>query len=204
MTDSQEGYVNYFEVLDVPEDAKPGEVRRDYRRRMKDLVAEIARVEITEERRTHYLLEMAKLNAALFVLRDTELRDVYWTTRQGLIALEERWRLAANAATGRAKSEAERAELDDLRREFDGKLRGFLSRYVEELMLEAGRDKECVEASHWDTAHERHAFRILRHYRHTLYQKILERLPYAEVTPPKIDWDERRRTAAALLGGRIH
>lgn len=204
MTDFQEGYVNYFEVLGVPEDAKPGEVRREYKRRMKDLVGEIARVEITEERRTHYLLEMAKLNAALLVLRDTEMRDAYWKGRQALIELEGRWRSAADASSGKASSEGERAELDNLRREFDGKLRAFLARYVEELMLEAGRDKECVEASHWDPAHERHAFRILRHYRHTLYHKILERLPYAEVTPPQIDWDERRRTAAALLAGRPH
>ncbi len=66
-------------------------------------------------------------------------------------------------------------------------------------MLDAGRDKECVEASHWNEAHERHAFRILRHYRQGLYQKILARLPFVEVTPPQIDWVERRETVSALL-----
>ena len=75
----------------------------------------------------------------------------------------------------------------------------FLTVYVEEAMLEAGRDKDCVDASNWDSAHERHAFRILRHYRQGLYQEILERLPYCEVTAPAVDWDERTRTVAALM-----
>ena len=78
---------------------------------------------------------------------------------------------------------------------------GSKSKYVEEMMLTAGHDKECVEHSHWDEAHERHAFRILRHYRQGLYQKILERLPFAEVTRPDIDWDERRRTVLGILAG---
>ena len=65
--------------------------------------------------------------------------------------------------------------------------------------LEAGHDKACVEASNWDAAHERHASRILRHCRQGHYQRILERLPYWEVTPPQIDWDERKRTIAAIL-----
>ncbi len=202
MTAPQEGYVNYFEVLGVPEGAKPGEVRKEYRRLMKKLVGEIARVEITEESRNRYLLDMAKLNAALFVLRDNDTRDAYWNERQALIDLEHRWCTAASAVDAGNASENERGELDELRRGFDGRVRAFLSRYVEELMLEAGRDKECVEASHWDAAHQRHAFSILRQYRHLLYQEILERLPYAEVTPPTIDWDERRKSAEALLAGR--
>ena len=189
MTD--EGYVNYFEILGLQDTAKPGEVRKNYKQMMKDLVMEIARVEITEDRRARYLLDMAKLNAAFYILRDNETRETYWTSRQELIALEAEW---AEAAQGGG------ANSDLLRRSYDGRLRHFLSRYVEEAMLEAGRDKECVEASNWDSAHERHASRILRHYRHNLYQVILKRLPYSEVTPPEIDWDERGRTVSRLLG----
>ena len=69
-------------------------------------------------------------------------------------------------------------------------------------LLAAGQDKECVENSNWDAAHTRHASRILRFYRNDLYQKILERLPYAEVTPPSVDWDERRKFVAAALNER--
>jgi hypothetical protein len=192
MPESQEGYVNFFEVLGLTEDAKTGEVRKVYRRRMKALVAEIARVEITEERRAHYLLEMAKFNAALCVLRDTPSRDAYWEERTFLIDLEAKWRAAAESG----------GETEDLRRQFDGRVRGFLAKYCDEMMLAAGSDKECVEASYWDAAHERHASRLLRHYRQSLYQKILARLPYSEVTPPKIDWDKRRRVVAAALKER--
>ena len=187
-----DGYVNYFEILGVAEQAKPGEVRKTYRRKMKDLVLEIARVEITEERRAHYLLEMAKLNAGLCLLRDVARRNAYWEERNELMGLEQEWR----------EADVKGADTDALRRAFDAKLRDFLSKYVEELMLDAGRDKECVEASHWDAAHERHASRILRHYRQGLHQKILERLPYAEVTPPKIDWDERRRVIAGIVAAK--
>lgn len=187
---SDEGYVNYFEILGLDETAKPGEVRNSYKRMMKNLVMEIARVEITEERRAHFLLDMAKLNAAVYILRNAEMREAYWTARSNAIAFEQQWRDAA-AANAEAS--------DGLRRAFDGKMRHFLSRYVEEAMLEAGRDKECVEASNWDAAHERHASRILRHYRHTLYQQILQRLPFYEVTAPKIDWVERAGTVSRLL-----
>ncbi len=190
---SDKGYVNYFEILGLADDAKTGEVRKDYRQKMKDLVMEIARVEITEERRSHYLLEMAKLNAAFYILRDNTSRDTYWAARTELIELEHQWREAADRGM---------AETDTLRRTYDARLRHFLARYVEEAMLEAGRDKECVEASHWDAAHERHASRILRHYRQGLYQLILERLPYFEVTPPVIQWEERAKTAAAILAGK--
>lgn len=186
------GYVNYFEVLGLPVEAKPGEVRKEYRRRMKDLVMEIARVEITEDRRSRYLLDMAKLNAALLVLRESSTREAYWTERQELIALEEKWTQAAEECS---------SQIDALRRQFDAKFRHFLARYVEELMLDAGRDKECVEASNWDAAHERHAYRILRHYRQSLYQEVLERLPYSEITKPSIDWAERSQTIARILAG---
>lgn len=188
MTD--QGYVNYFEILGVTEKASPGEVRKTFKQKMKNLVGEISRSQITAERRAHYLLEMAKLNAAAFVLRDPDLRTAYWESRKSLIELEERWR---------ALGDGQPEESDRLRRQFEAKMRNFLGAYVEEAMLEAGRDKECVEASGWDHAHERHASSILRHYRHRLHQDVLERLPFYEVTKPDVDWDERSKTAAAML-----
>lgn len=186
---NESGYVDYFAVLGLDQTAKPGEVRKAYRTKMKDLVAEIAAVEITEERRAKYLLEMAKLNAALLLLRESEQRDIYWRERQELMDLEQQWRVAADAGE----------DTNELRKSFDARVRAFLSRYVEEAMLAAGRDKECVEASHWDAAHERHASRILRYYRNSLYQQILERLPFAEVTKPDIDWAERQRFVKTAL-----
>jgi hypothetical protein len=185
------GYVNYFEILELDEHAKPGEIRKSYRQKMKNLVHEIAAVEITEERRAHYLLEMAKLNAALYILRETESRDEYWNARQDLIELEQKWKAAADSN--------DPVESDRFRKAYDGRVRDFLGKYVEDYMLAAGRDKECVEASNWDPAHERHAFRILRHYRQRLYRQILERLPFAEITRPEIDWDERKKQVGRLL-----
>ena len=193
MAGTDDGYINFFEILGLNEDAKPGEVRKVYRRRMKELVGEIARVEITQQRRAHYLLEMAQLNAALLVLRENDTREAYWSERQALIELEQKWRDAVAAND---------AEADIFRRQYDGRLQAFLSKYCEEWMLAAGQDKECVENSNWDAAHTRHASRILRFYRNDLYQKILERLPYAEVTPPSVDWDERRKFVAAALNER--
>lgn len=183
------GYVNYFEILGVGEKASPGEVRKTYKAKMKKLVGEIARSQITAERRAYFLLEMAKLNAAVFILRDNERRKRYWDDRTELIRLEEDWRNVSD----------DPAESDRLRRKFEAAMRHFLSTYVEEAMLEAGRDKEVVEASHWDAAHERHASAILRRYRHHLYHDVLERLPFYEVTKPEIDWDERAKTAAELV-----
>ena len=186
---AENGYVNYYDILGLQEGANAGEVRRTYKRTMKKLVSEIAQVEITEERRSHYLLEMAKLNAALFVLRHKERRLQYETARREVIELEQRW--------GEAVDDPEAS--DTFRRQFDARCREFLSKYVEETMLTAGRDKECVEASYWDPAHERHAFRILRHYRHSLYHDILERLPYSEVTTPKLDWAERADAVKGMI-----
>lgn len=193
MTDDVAGYINFFEILGLNEDAKPGEVRKVYRRRMKELVGEIARVEITQQRRARYLLEMAQLNAALLVLRENETREAYWSERQALIELEQTWREAV---------EANSPEAELLRRQYDGRLHSFLSKYCEEWMLAAGQDKECVEHSNWDPAHTRHASRILRFYRNNLHRSILQRLPYADVTPPSIDWNERRKFAAAVLSER--
>ncbi len=186
---SENGYVDYFDILGLAPDAKPGDVRKAYRRKMKDLVMEIARVQITEDRRARFLLEMAQLNAALCLLRDESARDAYWNDREELIQIENRWREAV---------EQRQAEAEPLRRDYERRLRDFLSRYVEDLMLSAGRDKEAVEASNWDRAHERHASRILREYRNRLYQQIRQRMPYHEVTPPRIDWNERRAAVAAL------
>jgi len=185
------GYVNYFEILELDENAKPGEVRKSYRHKMKNLVNEIASVEITEERRSHYLLEMAKLNAALYILRETDSRDEYWNARSELIELEQKWKAAADSEDS--------AESDRYRKAYDTRVRDFLGKYVEDFMLAAGRDKECVEASNWDPAHERHAFRILRHYRQRLYRQILERLPYAEITRPEIDWTQRTAHVGRML-----
>ena len=184
------GYINFFKILDLDENARPGDVRKVYRRRMKGLVGEIARAEITEQLRAKFLLDMAQMNAALFVLRESDTRDAYWSERQELIDLEAKWRTAV---------EQSQDEAELLRREYLAKLLTFLSKYCEELMLAAGLDKECVEHSNWDNAHARHASRILRFYRNGLYQKILERLPYVEVTRPDIVWEKRNKFIAEIL-----
>lgn len=189
---TESSYINYLEVLELPEDCKSGEAIRAYKKKMKDLVIEIARVEITEERRSTFLLEMARLNAAYYILRDKDLREKYLEDRAHVMRLEDEWRAAA-------EKDAASEDADQLRRSYDAVLRHFLSTYMEELMLEAGRDKECVEASHWDAAHERLATRVLRHYRQQLYREIHERLPFYEITPPKLDWEERKQTVAEIL-----
>ena len=189
------GYVNYFEILDLPHDCKPGEVRKQYKRKMKDLLLEISRSQsgletLGQEKRDHFLLEMAQINAAFYILRDTERREKYWSDRTKVIALEAEWREATDTNA---------AVQEKLRRTYDAALRHFLSTYLEEFMLLAGRDPECVEASNWDLAHERHAGPILRHFRQQLHQEILERLPFYETTEPQVDWEERDRAVSALL-----
>ncbi len=188
--DPDQGYVNYFDVLDVGESAKPGEVRKAYRQKMKNLINDVRRVELTAELRSRYFLDMAKLNAALFILRDTSERDAYWIERSALIALEEQWRKVEKES---------RDDAETIAREYDRRVRGWLSKYLEDMMLAAGRDKECMEASQWDRAHERHATRTLREFRHKQYRSILERLPFVDVTTPVIDWDERRQTIASIV-----
>jgi hypothetical protein len=194
MPDQDKGYVDYFAELGVDQDCKPGEVRNQYKKCIKDLLMQISQVQITEERRDNFLLALAKLNAAFFILRDNDLRQRYAEDRAHVMDLETQWRAAAEQG-GEAN--------DRLRRAFDTALRQYLSTYMEERMVEAGRDPECVEASHWDIAHERHATRILRHFRQRRYQEIHERLPFYEVTQPKIDWDERARTITGLIGSGV-
>lgn len=190
---AEAGYIDYFAVLDLPPDCKPGEVRKNYRKQMKTLLVEISRTKLTPKRRDAFLLDLATQNAAYYILRDTDRRERYVEDRNRVMALEEEWQQVAGQGS---------AEEDRIRRAYDGALRHFLSTYMEELMLEAGRDAECVEASHWDLAHERHAGRVLRQYRQRLYHEIHERLPYAEVTTPEIDWNGRRGLVSDVLAGR--
>jgi len=136
---------------------------------------------------------MAEMNAAFYILREEDRRQRYQADRERAMRLEDEWREAV---------EKKSPEAESLRRQYEGALKHFLSAYMEEFVLEAGRDKECVENSHWDPSHERHASRILRHHRQRLYQKIHERLPYYEITPPSIDWEERARTVSATLASK--
>ncbi|MBI1320586.1 MAG: hypothetical protein GC168_16810 [Candidatus Hydrogenedens sp.] len=191
MTD--DGYIDYFATLGLDASANPGEVKNHYRKRMKALVNEIASTALTPAKQEAYLLQIAEMNAAFYILRDEERRQKYESDRAGTIALEEEWRAAVES--GSEKS-------DNLRRQYEGALKHFLAAYMEEYVLEAGRDKECVENSHWDPSHERHASRVLRHHRQRLYQKIHERLPYYEITPPTINWDERARVVASTLAAK--
>ena len=189
---SDAGYINYYEILGLRENANPGEVRNTYRTKTKALVQEIKRSTITEDRRAQFILEMAKLNGAAIVLRDAARREAYWNERKALIDLEARWREAAESDPDPEKSDA-------LRREFDGRVRSFLGKYVEETMLEAAQDKEVAETSGWNVYYSRYALNLLRHYRHLLYHDILERLPYHAVTRPDVDWEERARFVASTL-----
>jgi hypothetical protein len=192
---SEAGYINYYEILGLRDNANPGEVRNTYRTKMKALVQEIKRSTITEDRRAQFILEMAKLNGAVIVLRDNARRESYWTERQELIELEKRWCEAA-------ERDPNPEQTDALRREFDGRIRSFLSKYVEETMLEAAQDKEVAETSGWNVYYSRYALNLLRHYRHLLYHEILERLPYHAVTSPEIDWNERARFVERALAGK--
>lgn len=190
---SDKGYVNYLEIFKLQEDCKPGEVRNAYKRLMKDLIFEISRTQMTPDKRDRYFLELARHNAAFYILRDNARRAQYLQDRHAVIELEDEWRAAM-------ESGAENRE--QLRRSYDAAVKHFLARYMEELVFEAGRDPECVEASGWDAAHERHAERVLRHYRQRLYHEIHERLPFYQVTKPDIDWDERSRCVLGILAGK--
>lgn len=191
---SDTGYINYFDALGIAEDAHPGEVHKVYKRIMKKLLQEISQGDLTPDRRNQFLLDMARTNAALFVLKDKERRETYTTARQEVMTLEATW-----CATDRDDYELN----NKYRAEFDTKVRSFLSKYVEEMTLTAGQDKEVVEASRWEAGHARAATEILRYYRHHLYNQILERLPYHEVTEPKIEWDERRGIIKTMLEGLV-
>lgn len=186
------GYINYFEILGVDENAKAGEIRKQYRLRIQALVAEIRKSQITEAKRAQFLLEMAKLNAAVLVLRDKDKKEQYLTERQELMDIEQDYIAAEEEGP---------AVLEKIRARYESRMRSFMTRYAEEMMLAAGQDKDCVEASGWDAAHERHASRILRQYRHRLQHQIMERLPYTEITRPEIDWDDRRSFVQSVVNG---
>ena len=188
---SDAGYINYFEILGVAAEAHPGEVRNAFRKKMKTLRDSVQGA-ISEDKRAQFILDMAKLNAAVFILRDQAKRAAYADERQALIQLEARW-------TDHAAKTSDPESNDALRREFDARTRSFLSKYVEETMLEAGQDKDVAEQSGWNIFYARYALKLLRHYRHLLYHDILERLPFHAVTTPAIDWTERKQTVARLL-----
>ena len=183
------GYIDYRTVLALPENYKPADVIRAYKKRMKELVIEISQRKVTQEQQDQYLLSMAQLNAAFYILRNRERGESYLRDREAVIQLEAEWRQLADDAE---KSDA-------MRRRYDQALRGFLAKYMEELVLEAGRDPDCMEQSGWDAAHERYADRILRQYRQQRYHEIHERLPYYEITPPAIDWAERAAFVDTLI-----
>ena len=183
------GYVDYRTLLELQEHYKPAVVIRTYKKKMKHLVIEISQSKVTQEQRDQYLLQMAQLNVAFHIFRDRERGETYLRERDEVIRLEEEWRAVAE----------DPEKSDPLRRQYDQALRNFLAKYMEELVLEAGRDPDCMESSGWDAAHERHAGRILRQYRQQRYHKIHERLPYYEVTPPVIDWAERALFVDNLL-----
>ena len=127
---SDSGYVDYVAVLGLDPEFKPADARRVYRKKIKDLLIEISQVQVTEERRNRFLLAIAQLNAAFYILRDKDRCDKYLADRAQVMQIEEEWRAQAD------KTEAS----DKCRRQFDQALRDFLSVYMEELMLEAGRD----------------------------------------------------------------
>ncbi len=178
----QSGYIDYRTVLELPDNYKPADVIRTYKKKMKRLVIEINDKKIDREQEEQYLLLMAQLNAAFYILRDRQRGEAYLQERDAVIALEQEWRAVA---------EDDPAQSDTLRRRYDQVLRNFLAKYMEELVLEAGRDPDCMEHSGWDAAHERLADRVLRQHRQQCYHGIHERLPYYEITPPVIDWEER-------------
>lgn len=191
---NDESYINYFSILGVTENSKLGDIRKNYKKMMKDLIMEIHSTEVTPEKLDKYLLEMAKLNAGYYILRDDNRREAYINHRKKVIELEKQWREVG-------EKDPTSPEADKLRREFDRAIRDFLNKYMEELVLEAGRDKECVETSNWDPYHERHASRILRHYRQKLYSQIHERLPYYDITKIHIDWEERKEFVNQVCNG---
>ncbi|PCJ58887.1 MAG: hypothetical protein COA73_09545 [Candidatus Hydrogenedentota bacterium] len=191
----ESGYINYYELLGLANEAKPGEARNAYKKRIKNLIADFSSKEQTRDIVNAFVLDMAQFNAAVYVLRDNTRRPEYWEERSYLIALEEKWVALGDEST---------SESDTLRREFDTKIKAFLSKYVEEMTLEAGTDKHVVEASQWGESHARHATRLLRLFRHNLYHQILERLPYHQVTRPQIDWTERTAVVAELIAGETH
>lgn len=191
---SDAGYINYFDTLGLADGANPGEVRKVYKRSIKKLIQEVSGKAITPDKRSSFILDMSRLNAACFVLKDKDRREEYWAEREALIVMEAEW-CALDPQDAGAQ--------EGMRTEFDMRVRSFLTKYVEEMTLTASGDKEVIEASNWNESHARFATSLLRYYRHHLYNDILERLPFHEVTEPKINWDERKSTVSELLGGLV-
>jgi hypothetical protein len=188
------GYIDYRTLLDLQDHYKPADVIRTYRKKIKQLMVQISEDKTAEDHQDRYLLLMAELNAAYYILRNRALGEQYIQEREEVVALEKEWRALDTADPG----------FDALRRRYDQALRSFLARYMEELILEAGRDPECVEHSGWGPAHERLAGRVLRQFRQQRYHEIHERLPYYDITEPQVAWEERSRFAAALISGGQH
>ena len=110
---SDSGYVDYVAVLGLDPEFKPADVRRIYRKKIKDLLIEISQVQVTEERRNRFLLGIAQLNAAFYILRDRDRCEKYLAERARVMQIEEDWRAQAD------KTEAS----DKYRRQFDQALR---------------------------------------------------------------------------------
>ncbi|NLN92643.1 MAG: hypothetical protein GX130_04935 [Candidatus Hydrogenedens sp.] len=183
------GYIDYRTLLELQDPYKPADVIRTYRKKMKQLMVLISEDTEADDHRDRYLLQIAELNAAYYILRNKELGRQYIQEREELLALETEWRTL----------DSDEPSFDAMRRRYDQALRAFLARYMEELILEAGRDPECVEHSGWSPAHERFAGRVLRQFRQQRYHEIHERLPYYDITKPEVDWEERARFAATLI-----
>lgn len=183
------GYIDYRTLLELRDAYRPADVIRTYRKKMKQLMVQISEDKEADDHRDRYLLQIAELNAAYYILRNKELGVQYIREREELMALEKEWRAM----------DGDDPEFDGYRRRYDQALRAFLARYMEELILEAGRDPECVENSGWSPNHERFAGRVLRQFRQQRYHEIHERLPYYDITKPEVDWEERARFAATLI-----
>ena len=69
------GYIDYFAVLGLDDTCKPGEVRKNYKQEMKNLLIEISRTQITPDQRDKFVLDLAMLNAAFYILRENDLRE---------------------------------------------------------------------------------------------------------------------------------
>ena len=185
---TDDGYINYFHVLQLDEDCKSGDVRNSYKRLTKSLLMEISRTQITD-RRDAFLLEIAMLNAAFYILRDNDLREKYQADRANVIALEEAWQ---NAACNTPES------VDGHRRRFDAALRHYSPLHGG--TRPGGRARQGMRRGQplepRPRAPRQPRASPLRQRR---YHEIHERLPYYEITEPQVDWEERRALVQSSL-----